>query len=74
MTTRGGGGGGGLAGAWGNLGPPAISTATTDKVVAGRRCSAFVLSDMPVGKYDAELYGKDQKLPAGESFVKATVK
>ena len=68
------GGGGGLFGALVNLAATAISTATTDKVVAGRRCSAFVLSDMPVGKYDAELYGKDQKLPAGESFVKATVK
>lgn len=57
-----------------NLLATAINTATTDKVVAGRRCSAFVLSDMPAGKYDEELYGKDQKFPAGKEFIKATVK
>lgn len=68
------GGGGGVFGALVNLAATAISTATTDKVLAGRRCTAYVLSDMPVGKYDTELYGKDQKLPAGKSFVKATVK
>ena len=68
------GGGGGVFGALVNLAATAISTATTDKVIAGRRCTAYVLSDIPVGKYDTELYGKDQKLPAGKSFVKATVK
>lgn len=68
------GGGGGVFGALVNLAATAISTATTDKVIAGRRCTAYVLSDMPVGKYDTELYGKGQKLPAGKSFVKATVK
>ena len=68
------GGGGGVFGALVNLAATAISTATTDKVIAGRRCTAYVLSDMPVGKYDTELYGKDQKLPAGKSFVKATIK
>lgn len=68
------GGGGGVFGALVNLAATAISTATTDKVIAGKRCTAYVLSDMPVGKYDTELYGKDQKLPAGKSFVKATVK
>lgn len=51
----------------------AINTASTDKVKAGQACSAFVLSDMPVGKYD-KLYGKDMKTPAGKSFIKATVK
>lgn len=51
----------------------AINTATTDKVKAGQACSAFVLSDMPVGKYDNE-HGKDMKVPAGKSFIKATVK
>ena len=68
------GGGGGIFGTLVNLAATAISTATTDKVVAGRRCTAFVLSDMPVGKYDTEFYGKDQKEPAGKSFIKATVK
>lgn len=51
----------------------AVSTATTDKVVAGRRCTAFVLSDLPEGKYGTQ-YGKDQKLAAGKSYIKATVK
>ena len=51
----------------------AVNTAATDKVVAGRKCTAFVLSDMPVGKYD-KMYDQDQKQPAGKSFVKATVK
>lgn len=50
-----------------------INTAATDKVVAGRICNAFVLSDLPVGKY-SEMFDKDGSLPAGESFIKATVK
>ncbi len=51
----------------------AVSTALTDKVIAGRRCTAFVLSDMPEGKY-SPLFEKDKELPAGESYIKATVK
>lgn len=51
----------------------AVSTAATDQVVAGRKCTAFVLSDMPTGKYST-LYGKDSKDEAGKSFIKATVK
>lgn len=56
-----------------NLIATAINTAATDKVKAGQACSAFVLSDMPVGKYDKQ-FNKDMKVPAGKSFVKATVK
>jgi len=66
-------GGGGLLGGLINLAATAISTATTDKVVAGRRCSAFVLSDMPEGKYGKN-FDKDQKMPAGKAYIKATVK
>lgn len=62
-------GGGGLIG----LVATAISTAATDKVVAGRACTAYVLSDMPEGKYGS-MYDKDQSQLAGESYVKATVK
>ena len=62
-------GGGGLIG----LVATAISTAATDKVVAGRVCTAYVLSDMPEGKYGG-MYDKDQSQLAGESYVKATVK
>lgn len=66
--------GGGLLGSLISLAATAISTATTDKVVAGRRCTAFVLSDMPAGKYNTEFYDKDQNTPAGKSYIKATVK
>ena len=51
----------------------AINTAATDKVIAGRKCTAFVLSDMPVGKYSS-MHNQDQKQPAGKSYVTATVK
>jgi hypothetical protein len=62
-------GGGGLIG----FVATAISTAATDKVVAGRVCTAYVLSDMPEGKYGG-MYDKDQSQLAGKSYVKATVK
>lgn len=51
----------------------AINTAATDKVIAGRKCNAFVLSDLPSGKY-SKLYEKDSKNPARKKFIKATVK
>jgi hypothetical protein len=40
---------------------------------AGRKCTLFVLSDMPEGKYGTK-FDKDQTLPAGKSYIKATVK
>lgn len=66
--------GGGLFGALINMAATAINTAATDKVIAGRRCSAFVLSNLPAGVYDEVHYNKDEKSPAGKSFIKATVK
>ena len=66
-------GGGGLVGSLVNMAATAVSTAMTDKVVAGRRCTAFVLSDMPVGKY-SDVFGKDGEVLAGDKFIKATVK
>ena len=57
--------GGGLLGGLVNIVATAVSTAVTDKVIAGRRCTAFVLSDMPEGKYGKN-YDKDQKMPAGK--------
>ncbi len=51
----------------------AINTAVTDKVIAGRKCNAFVLSDLPAGKY-SNWHEKDSQNPAGKKFVKATVK
>lgn len=55
-----------------NIVATAIKTAATDKVVAGRKCNAFVLTDMPAGKY-SDLYGKDKENPATKPFIKATV-
>lgn len=64
--------GGGLVGAIISIAATAINTAVTDKIVAGRKCNWFVLSDMPVGKYHPN-YGKDSEEPAGEEYVKAVV-
>jgi hypothetical protein len=66
-------GGSGLFGALVNLAATAISTAATDKVVAGRYCTVYVLSDMPEGKYGT-MYDKDQGQPAGKSYIKGTVR
>lgn len=66
-------GGGGLFGALADLAATAIATAATDKVVAGRRCNAYVLTDFPKGKYSS-FFGKDQKNPAGKEHVTATVR
>lgn len=51
----------------------AVNTAVTDKVIAGRKCNAFVLTDMPAGKY-SPVYEKDASNPATNSVIKATVK
>lgn len=56
-----------------NIVATAVKTAVTDKVVAGRKCNAYVLTDMPAGKY-SDLYGKDGENPATKPFIKATVK
>lgn len=66
------GGGGGIGALIGVI-ATAINTAATDKVVAGRKCNAFVLSDLPAGKY-SDMYEKDSSNPAGKKFVKTTVK
>lgn len=56
----------------GQLISTAINTAATDKIVAGRKCNAVVLSDMPAGKY-SPLHGKDSGTPGTKSVIKATV-
>ena len=66
-------GGGGGFGALAGLIATAINTAATDKVIAGRKCNAFVLSDLPAGKY-SNMYEVDKTKPAGKSLIKATVK
>lgn len=65
-------GGSGVIGALAGLVATAITTAATDKVVAGRKCNVFVLSDMPAGKY-SPLHGKDSGTPGTKSVIKATV-
>ena len=73
VDTSVGGSGGGLLGLLVKTVATAVATAATDKVVAGRKCTLYVLSDMPEGKYGT-LFDKDQEQPAGKSYVKATVK
>lgn len=65
--------GSGGFGALASMVATAINTAATDKVVAGRKCTVFVLGDLPEGKYSMS-FDQDQNLPAGKSYVKATVK
>ncbi len=72
VDTRVGSGSGGI-GALIGLVATAVNTALTDKVVAGRKCTAYVLSDLPTGKY-SPTHGKDQDEPAGKAYIKATVK
>ncbi|MGN1257081.1 MAG: GNA1162 family protein [Bacteroidaceae bacterium] len=72
VDTSVGGGGGGLGALVGMI-ATAVNTAVTDKVVAGRKCNAFVLSDLPAGKY-SNMYEKDKTKPAGKPVIKAVVK
>lgn len=65
-------GGGGL-GALAALAATAIKTAATDRVVAGRACTRYILTDLPSGKYAPD-YDQDQQSPAGQPYVRATVK
>lgn len=51
----------------------AANTALTDKVVAARRCNAYVLQDLPRGKYSPQ-FGMDQDYSAGKSVVYGTVR
>ena len=66
-------GGGGAFGVLVGMIATAVNTAATDKVIAGRKCTAFVLSDLPAGKY-SPTFEKDAQNPAGAAFVKAVVK
>lgn len=52
------------------VGVRAAKTAATDKVVAGRACTVYVLNDMPEGKYGTK-FEQDKELPAGKSYVEA---
>lgn len=65
--------GGGMFGSLLSVVATAVNTAATDKVVAGRKCNAFVLADLPAGKY-SPMFEKDANTPAGKPIISATVK
>lgn len=65
-------GGGGTFGAIIGMIATVANTAATDKVVAARKCNAFVLSDLPAGKYSS-WFEKDASNPAGKKMIRATV-
>lgn len=50
-----------------------LSTAATDKVQAGRKCSTLVLANMPEGPYSPN-YEKDQTVNAGNDYISTTVR
>lgn len=51
----------------------AIATATTDHIVAARKCNKYVFSDLPRGKYNPQ-YGNDKETKASEPNVRITVR
>ncbi|MGX8712760.1 MAG: GNA1162 family protein [bacterium] len=51
----------------------AIATATTDHIVAARKCNAYIFQDIPRGKYSPD-YQKDQETAASPKDTKVTVK
>lgn len=55
------------------LASSAIATATTDHIVAARKCNKYIFQDIPRGKYNED-YMKDQDKPASEKVTKVTVK
>ena len=50
-----------------------IKTAVTDHIVAARKCNAFILSDIPGGKY-APWYKQDGETTAQPRDIKASVR
>lgn len=50
-----------------------IKTATTDKIVAARRCNLYVLSDLPEGRYGKK-FDQDQDVRAEKPEFKGSVK
>lgn len=56
-----------------DLAASAIATATTDHIVAARKCNKYIFSDIPRGKYNPE-YLMDMELKASEKNARVTVK
>lgn len=65
--------GGGGFGALISLAATAITTASTDKVVAARKCNSASLFDLPDGKYKTT-FDQDQNFSAGKKEFKMTIK
>lgn len=63
----------GLAGLLSSMLVNAISTATTDKIDAGRKCNEHVLSNLPAGRYSGS-FRKDSANVAGSKLVEGTIK
>ena len=59
-------------GALTNLIASAISTATTDHIVAARKANYFIFSDIPRGKYHP-MYLQDKEVGATSKEIRATV-
>ena len=55
------------------LAASAIATATTDHIVAARKCNRYVFSDFPRGKYNP-YFGLDKEIKASEPNVKISVR
>lgn len=56
-----------------NLATSAISTATTDHIVAARKANSFIFSDIPRGKYSPD-YMLDKEIAVQETEIKTTVR
>lgn len=56
-----------------DLAVSAIATATTDHIVAARKCNAYIFSDIPRGKYHPA-YQNDKDMAASERNISATVR
>lgn len=56
-----------------DLAASAILTASTDHIVAARKCNRYVFSDFPRGKYNPN-FGLDKEMKASEPNVKISVK
>lgn len=56
-----------------DLAASAINTATTDHIVAARKCNKYIFQDIPRGKYSPE-YQKDKDKYASDKNVTVTVK
>lgn len=66
-------GSGSALGALFDLVASAVATASTDHIVAARKCNTYIFSDIPRGKYHSE-YGLDMEKKASKKDDKITVK